>query len=121
MGHIFKSVEAAYQAAKCKDKTQIIFFVDLSPGEAKKLGRKVKIRNEWEDIKVLVMEELLEQKFKISPYKELLLSTEEEILEEGNNWKDTFWGICPAGSGVGKNMLGKLLMKIRDNLRKELL
>ena len=48
--------------------------------------------------------------------KEQLLSTGDAILIEGNTWNDRYWGV-DASSGVGKNHLGKLLMKIRSELK----
>ena len=41
--------------------------------------------------------------------------TDDVELIEGNEWSDTFWGVC---RGQGENWLGKILMKTRDNLRK---
>ena len=42
-----------------------------------------------------------------------LLATGDQHLEETNKWGDTFWGVC---NGVGSNHLGKILMKVRDEL-----
>ena len=59
------------------------------------------------------MEFLLRQKFsdQNKVLKEKLLATGEAEIVEGNDWDDTFFGVC---NGVGENQLGKLLMKIRD-------
>lgn len=116
LGHIFYSVENAYQAHKCgyiRDRKK---FVSISPSEAKRLGNTVPRLNDWDKMKVRVMEHLLRQKFREPIYKELLLETGDALIEEGNYHWDRFWGICPPDSGIGENMLGKLLMKIRDEL-----
>ena len=42
-----------------------------------------------------------------------LLATGKATLVEGNSWGDTFWGVC---RGKGKNMLGKILMRVRKRL-----
>ena len=112
----FESTEAAYQAAKSPHPCQMTFFIGLRPYESKKLGRKISIRRDWEQIKISIMMEILRIKFQQPKYKELLLSTGNMILEEGNYWKDYFWGICPEGSENGKNMLGHCLMEIREEL-----
>ena len=60
------------------------------------------------------MRHLLFKKFSQYEFFELLMLTGDAELIEGNNWGDTFWGVC---NGRGENMLGKLLMEIRDYLR----
>lgn len=120
-GYEYGSVEAAYQAAKCsaEDSKERRKFVVMSPGEAKKAGKKVKLRPDWNEVKVKVMEYLLEQKFKVPELKEKLIATGNcEIIEE-NMWGDKFWGMVRVdGKLVGENNLGKLLMKIRERLMK---
>lgn len=110
------SVEHRYQAAKA-----ISFFdwywVLSSPnaGIAKKRGRQIEVRKDWEQVKLNIMEQLLNHKFLNNPdLKKLLLDTGERELIEGNWWGDTFWGVC---NGIGENHLGKLLMKVRKELR----
>lgn len=62
------------------------------------------------------MENLIHQKFSQEPLRSQLLNTGEEELVEGNTWGDTYWGIC---NGKGQNNLGKILMKVRNQLRQE--
>jgi ribA/ribD-fused uncharacterized protein len=113
----FCSVEHAYQAAKTLDLSERKKIqTAIHPGTAKKLGRTLTIRKDWHDIKLAVMEELLNQKFSDSYFKECLLITENVELIEGNTWGDTFWGVC---NGKGQNHLGKLLMKIRSKLQEK--
>lgn len=111
----YPSTEHAYQAAKTLDPSVRRQFRDCEkPNDAKKLGRKVVLRPDWESIKLDVMEELLRQKFSQPDFKRALLNTGDEELIEGNTWGDTFWGVC---KGKGANHLGKILMKIRKDLR----
>jgi ribA/ribD-fused uncharacterized protein len=117
-GDNYPSLEHAYQAAKTIRHTDRFFFQELitTAGEAKRAGRRLKIRDDWESVKLDVMLTLLREKFKQPKFKSLLLSTDNEELVEGNTWGDTFWGVC---NGKGENHLGKLLMKVREELRDE--
>lgn len=112
----FPTVENAFQARKVELYHQRLEFADLTPGQAKRLGRKVKLRDGWNDMRIDVMEELLRIKFSNPFLRQLLIDTGNRILIEGNNWNDTFWGMC---NGQGQNHLGILLMKIRKELKKE--
>jgi ribA/ribD-fused uncharacterized protein len=116
-GMIYPSVEHAYQAAKTLDIVQQSTIQHAStPGLAKKMGRKVTMRRDWDKIKLGVMENLVRQKFKNAKLKKQLLSTGTRILVEGNNWGDRYWGVSPVENGYGLNHLGKILMKVRDEL-----
>jgi ribA/ribD-fused uncharacterized protein len=85
-----------------------------TPKEAKRRGRLVDLHPDWEDIKIGGMETVLRMKFSNPELKHKLLKTGDEELIEGNWWGDTFWGVC---NGVGRNELGKLLMKLREEYR----
>jgi len=89
-----------------------------TPMEAAQAGRNRNnlLRDDWEEIKVAIMKKAILQKFMShNDLKALLLSTgTEEIIEE--NTADYYWG-C-GKDGTGKNVLGKLLMEIREELRK---
>ena len=111
-GEEYQSVEHAYVAAKTTDIVLRSIIQDCpTAGKVKQLGRKIKLRADWEEIKLSVMEDLLRQKFSEKTLKQRLLETKGYELIEGNHWNDTFWGVC---NGVGSNNLGKLLMKIRE-------
>jgi ribA/ribD-fused uncharacterized protein len=114
MGFLFPSVEHAYQAAKSfdKDYKRLIRYTS-SPFQAKKLGRTAVLRDDWEEVKVLKMEQFLRLKFIDRELKKMLLDTGDKYLEETNTWNDTFWGVC---NGKGQNVLGNLLMRIRKEL-----
>lgn len=112
----FNSVEILFQASKCANEEDRLKFVNFSAeesGKAKRLGRKIKLRSNWEDVKLSYMRHLLELKFKNEDLKSMLISTGDEELIEYNYWNDTFYGVC---NGVGSNHLGKLLMELRTNL-----
>jgi ribA/ribD-fused uncharacterized protein len=112
-GITWPTVEHAFQAAKTKDiDARVDIRLASTPGKAKRLGRRVELRSDWESIKVDVMEDLLRRKFAPgTALRQQLDATSPAELIEGNHWGDTFWGVC---RGVGRNQLGLLLMKIRD-------
>lgn len=116
-GVIYPSTEHAYQAAKTLDIKLRQAIAKLStPGEAKKYANKIKLRDNWDKIKEQVMYDVCKYKFTMHPdLKAKLLSTNEEELIEGNYWGDTYWGECPLGNG--QNKLGKILMRIRNEIR----
>jgi len=122
-GWIYPSVEHAFQAAKTLDlEARQPFWRPerpMTPAEAKRAGRQLKLRADWEDVKLGIMEELIRIKFGCKDVhnpdptklvlRELLLKTGNAELIEGNNWGDRFWGV----DGSGDNHLGEILMKIR--------
>ena len=108
--YIFRSVETIFQMMKCDDDNEKKGFELLNGFEAKKRGRRVKLRDDWNEIKLDVMRDILEVKFSIPDLRNKLIRVNDEIVED-NNWGDRYWGRC---NGIGKNMLGKLLMEIRD-------
>ena len=118
-GHVYSSVEHAYVAAKTLDvgeRHKIRYTIQ--PQTAKKYGRSLVLRDNWDTLKLVYMEQFLNQKFDPSTkLGQKLLKTGDVLLVEGNHWNDTFWGVC---RGKGDNHLGKLLMKIRDQNRPHL-
>ena len=116
-GMEYNSVEHAYQAAKTLDKETRLRIRDLrKPGEAKHEGNKVEMRADWEEVKVDIMRFLVREKFSMnSKLKEQLLATGDQYLEETNHWGDTFWGVC---RGRGRNELGRILMEVREELKR---
>jgi ribA/ribD-fused uncharacterized protein len=111
----YPTTEHAYQALKTTNKDiRRAIAQAASPYLAKKAGKAVQLREDWEQVKVPVMRFLLRLKFYHAPYTKALLATGDDQLIEGNYWKDTFWGVC---DGVGENWLGRLLMEIREELR----
>ena len=112
-GFNFNSVEHGYQAFKAiyeEDFRKIQYA--KSSKSAKRLGSLIPVRDDWDDIKLNIMYNLLEEKFSILYFKERLLEIDEPIIEE-NDWGDTFWGVY---NGKGENNLGKLLTKIKNEI-----
>jgi ribA/ribD-fused uncharacterized protein len=110
-------VEQKYQAAKCVNEEDREKILKMMPGQSKRAGQKVKIREDWEDVKLDIMYQLVKEKFSRGPFRTMLLRTENMILEEGNNWGDKFWGVS-LKTGKGENNLGKILMRVREELKK---
>ena len=112
-GYRYPTVEHAYQAAK-NDSPVYRERIQLAqrPGEAKRLGRMVPLREDWEEVKVRIMRNLVAQKFMDPVLRDKLRNTGRANLVEGNHWGDRFWGQCPVGNG--ENWLGRILMEVRD-------
>lgn len=110
----YPSVEHAYQAAKTlnvyeRDRIRKCRF----PGLAKAAGKSVTLRYDWDSVRLSTMEHLVRQKFSAQPLRQQLFETGDAELIEGNTWGDTFWGVF---NGEGENHLGKILMKVREEL-----
>ena len=116
-GLTYPTVEHAFQAAKTTNpERRHQVRKAATPSKAKALGRQLDLRPDWESVKVDIMLDLLRKKFGHPHLADLLLETEDLRLVEGNTWNDTFWG---AVHGRGKNHLGRLLMKVRDEIRQK--
>lgn len=109
-GMVFPSVEHAYQAAKTLDTQARAALVHLTAGQAKRAGRRLVLRPDWDAVKLHVMTELVRAKFSEPTLHAALQATHPHDLVEGNTWGDTFWGVC---NGVGANHLGQILMAVR--------
>lgn len=122
---VFPSVEHAYVASKSKSRLFWLEIASLEPehaGRAKRLGRKTRLREDWDMVKLAFMRDFLRQKFNYPQFKELLLSTGELPIIEGNRWHDNYWGECSCDkcrNVEGQNRLGKMLMEIRGELLNE--
>jgi ribA/ribD-fused uncharacterized protein len=132
-GIVYPSVEHYYVALKvtgmqfidgvyytAPDLRELIARI-IDAGDVKKLGKRVKVRSDWNEKKLEFMEWGIREKFKDSNLSEMLLSTDNLELIEGNNWHDNFWGSCscPKCNNKGENNLGKILMKIREELKQQ--
>ena len=115
----YPTAEHAYQAGKTKSKAERNYIKRLdSPGKAKRAGRKVTLRSDWDSKKLRVMYKVVKKKFSEKKMACALLSTCKAKLVEENTWNDTYWGVC---NGEGKNHLGKILMRVREEIRQEYL
>lgn len=111
----YSTTEHAFQAVKSLDQGERIKIRNAkTAGIAKRMGKKVNLRNDWESTKIGVMLDVLRLKFAIPELRQALLNTGNAILIEGNHHGDVFWGTA---NGRGKNNLGKLLMKVREEVR----
>lgn len=115
-GLTYQNSEAAFQAQKCTSEEEKKQFTAMNPSEAKRAGRRVKLRPDWEDIKVDEMRNIVRAKFSQNPeLAEKLIQTGDAHLEEGNTWGDRTWGTV---NGSGQNLLGKILMETRETLKR---
>lgn len=114
MGFYVPTSEHAFQLAKGVNIEDMRYVSYAStPLEAKKRGRWIQLRPDWESVKDDVMYEILIIKFHNLELRQKLIETHPQPLIEGNNWGDTYWGLC---KGEGENKLGKLLMKVRNEI-----
>lgn len=120
-GYEFPTLENAFQAAKTTDYRLRGTFVSLSPAAAKRAGRQIDLRPDWEQRKLQIMRKLLMSKFVGNPsLVDKLIYLGDLPLVETNTWHDNEWGDClcgrPACAAPGKNLLGISLMRLRDFL-----
>lgn len=111
-GLVFHSAEAAYQSFK--DLSHQKDFLNLSALESKKLGRKMILREDWDRVKIEIMDAIVSAKFfQNKDLARKLINVDDSNLVEENNWGDTFWGVC---NGIGQNWLGTILKQIKYEL-----
>jgi ribA/ribD-fused uncharacterized protein len=121
-GYRIESAEHAYQSEKTTSEIWRWKIIRAPTASlAKKLGRAAPIREDWERVKDAIMLAVLRAKFEDRELLDRLRATGRRYLEEGNTWRDNYWGVCPPrddGSNAipsyGRNTLGKLLMQVRD-------
>lgn len=122
-GHRYLTVEHAYQASKVVKESDRQKIQDASsPGQAKRLGRRIKMHRNWDAVKNSVMLDLVELKFRDKDLAGMLIATGTAELIEGNTWGDTYWGMCfdpVLETWVGENHLGQILMEVRAKLAEE--
>lgn len=113
----YSCAEAAFQTMKLANAEDRKMFIGLDGYEAKKLGRRVQLRPDWNTYRLAAMNIVVSNKFFQNGYlARKLLETGDDELVEVNTWNDTFWGVC---NGKGQNWLGKLLMDLRNDLKEE--
>ena len=113
-GYTWPSSEHMYQAYKTLNLDERIPFLTCTAGQAKRKGRKVTMRDDWDLVKDDVMELVVTLKFTQNEYlKDMLIATGDLYIQETNTWNDTYWGVC---NEIGQNKLGFILMEIRQQL-----
>lgn len=112
--HLYPTAEHAYQAAKSIDpRVRLEFLGVISPSKAKKLGRTLELRSDWETVKYDIMLQIVFDKFlRNKELRQKLVATAGKYLEETNHWGDTVWGV-DATTNIGTNWLGMILMDVR--------
>jgi len=124
---VWPTTEHLYQACKTLRKTKDFDEVDWdemrlvpTPGAAKRLGRRLLLHSNWDQVKFKLMLKCLHLKFgQNQDLANKLLGTGEVVLIEGNWWHDNIWGDCLCKNCKdipGENLLGKALMKVRSEL-----
>ena len=117
-GRKSSSTEAAFQAAKCAFEGDANLIAGMRPNDAKRNGRQVVMRADWDTVRIIEMYQIVKAKFEQNPdLAEKLIATGNALLVEGNNWHDTFWGVDVKDGG--ENHLGEILMQVRRELRGE--
>ena len=124
-GFVFPTVEHAYQAAKTTDPAVWRFIASLpSAGQAKRGGRGLAMRPDWDSVKLSLMVWLVRQKFQNGvgaiTLRQKMRCTNGRSLVEYNYWHDNYWGICQCQRCMAiadaKNHLGHILTSVRDDL-----
>lgn len=121
-GLVYPNAEAAFQAQKCSsDADRIKYTLQKKPVRAKQMGKKEpNFPKNWDEISYDIMLDILRAKFSVPELAEMLESTGDAYLEEGNRWHDNRWGNCTCekcSTKEGENWLGKILMHIRHTNR----
>jgi len=115
-GMIYPSTEHAYQASKTSNTVMRELVLNTpSPGAAKRMNQYIKVREDWsEELKLQIMLDITRIKYQHPELREKLLATGDREIIEGNSWRDRFWGVY---NEQGQNHLGKILMRVRDEIR----
>lgn len=114
----YQNSEAAFQAQKTLNLMMRQRFATMNPAEAKKMGKMIALRDDWDDVKVQIMREIVHEKFYQNPdLAKKLVETGDTYLEEGNTWGDRVWGTV---YGNGMNLLGQILMETRTELQRDI-
>ena len=117
-GKVWPTSEHYFQAQKfAGTEHEEAIRKEKSPMIAARMGRdrKKRLRPDWEAVKDSIMREAVLAKFTQHPeLKEILLSTGNAIIIE-HTTNDSYW--ADGGDGSGLNMLGQILMSVREELR----
>mgnify|MGYP002851785871 CR=1 FL=1 len=124
-GVSYTNPEAMFQSMKLLNKEQRKQFSSLSPATAKKMGRSVSLRDDWEEVKYdCMLQTVLARCEQEVNFSETLKHTGDSfIFEDTTGWHDNEWGCCSCDKCSGKkskNMLGLALMDARARLDKTL-
>jgi len=121
----WQTSEHAFQAVKTTTMEEFEYVKNAdSPAKAKRRGREIRCREDWEQIKEAAMLDILRAKFAPESWlaSKLVATGSAELIEE-NKWHDNVWGVCfcpKCAKKKGRNLLGKTLMQIRAELKEGL-
>ncbi len=119
-GLTYPNAEAAYQAQKCSiEEDKVKYTLIKNPVRAKQMGKREQLPENWNTISYDIMNNILHAKFAVPELAEMLRSTGDAYIEEGNHWHDNIWGHCTCekcSAKEGQNRPGKILMSIRAEL-----
>ena len=117
----FQTSEHAFQYLKFVDTNKEIankIKASFSPNDARNIAHENKDYrlSNWSDVKYQNMEKVLRLKVEQNPIvKDVLLNTKDYIIAENCIDEDTDWGLD--SNNQGDNNLGKIWMKIRDDIK----
>lgn len=112
-GLVFNSAEAAFWSQRVKDLKARRKYTRLSPSKAREKALQAQPINDWDELKDSIMQRILEIKFSNPDLAKKLKATKNAKLINTNTYRDEYWGVY---MGKGKNILGILLTKVRENL-----
>lgn len=120
-GIAYRTPEHLFQAMKTLDlEERRMVAACATPGQAKRAGRKVTLRDDWEDLKFPVMVYAQTKMVELDPaYADRLRNSPDDQLIEWNTWHDNIWGqcTCPKCADIpAQNLLQKALIQIRQTL-----
>lgn len=118
-GRVYSSVEHAYMAAKADDQNWKDYCAsNVTAGTIKRASRNIKLVPDWETHKLAVMLDCTRQKYADPTLANCLLATGDKYIQEGNTWRDRFWGVdLNLNPPIGLNHLGRIIMQVRTELR----
>jgi len=119
-----RTSEALYQACRFPHMPEVqrLIIDERSPVIAKRRSRLYQkdSRPDWYQVNISIMRWCIRVKLAQNwrRFSSLLLATGNRPIVE-KSWKDSFWGAKPLEDGrlVGRNVLGRLLMELREELR----
>src|SRR5208282_1023914 len=117
-GRWWNNVEAAFQAQKTSIEAEVLAIQNaLKPMDARNLGQKCALRENWEQIKDIVMYDCVLAKFvQHKDLRDQLVATgDEELIEDS----PVDWTLGCGKDGTGRNLLGQILVRVRRELRGE--
>jgi ribA/ribD-fused uncharacterized protein len=135
-GGEYQSAAAAFEAAKITNLADRVSFLawNCKPWEAHRKGKMIPaswIRRDFDSVQPDIMLSIQRAKFSWPEPQRLLASTPGVQLVYGNLVHDNFWGVCSCHevsaskrkygtgqhcNGTGQNLLGKILMQVRQEL-----